>query len=79
MAKIISFGLVFGLLAACLIGRADDAYGAFGGMGRNGFGKLGAIQKNKSGGGGGGTVCTMNGKFDLTNTCNNIYFIGGLK
>jgi hypothetical protein len=32
-----------------------------------------------SGAGGGGSGCTMNGKFDLTNTCNDIYFIGGLK
>ena len=37
------------------------------------FGKQGSA----SGGDGGG--CTMSGTFDLTNTCNNIYFIGGLK
>ena len=76
MARIISLGFLFGLLSALLIGQA---YGAFGGMGRNGFGKLGAVPKKHSSGGGGGTVCTMNGTFDLTNTCNNIYFIGGLK
>jgi hypothetical protein len=27
----------------------------------------------------GGGACPMTGIFDLTNTCNNIYFIGGLK
>jgi len=29
--------------------------------------------------GSGGAGCTMNGIFDLTNTCNDIYFIGALR
>lgn len=31
------------------------------------------------GGGGGGTTCPSTGIFDLSNTCNDIYFIGALK
>lgn len=33
----------------------------------------------KQGSASGSAGCTMNGTFDLTNTCNDIYFIGGLK
>lgn len=32
-------------------------------------------QSSASGSGGGGGGCTMNGTFDLTNTCNDIYLL----
>jgi len=47
----------------------------FGRMGGH-FGKMGVNGKTK---GGGGTPCTSTGIFNLSNVCNDIYFIGGLK
>lgn len=45
----------------------------FGEMGQH-FGKEGADIIPNAGGGGGG--CNMTGIFDITNTCNNIYYLG---
>ena len=71
MRKIIAFTLVILALAA----PERIALGA------PNFGKLGVVPDVPSTGGGGGNACVsgMNGIIDLTNACNMIYFIGGLK
>lgn len=65
---------VFALLASL---AAAQAFG----LSKEGlmFGKLGAISNKKTGGGGGGSSCASTGIFDLSNVCNDIYFIGALK
>lgn len=43
----------------------------------NRFGRLGTFSKKSTGGG--LTPCTSTGIFNLSNVCNDIYFIGALK
>lgn len=61
------------LLTLLMLAGAAHAFGF--GLG-NRFGKMGAFPPGKHGASPG---CTMNGIFDLTNTCNDIYFIGALR
>lgn len=44
----------------------------------NRFGRLGSMGK-KGAGGGGGSSCASTGIFDLSNVCNDVYFIGAMK
>lgn len=63
-----------------LAALAGSIYGAHAiGLGEgNRFGRLGAMGK-KGAGGGGGSSCASTGIYDLSNVCNDVYFIGAMK
>jgi hypothetical protein len=69
--------IVAAILSATLTGALAFNYGGDG----SSFGHMGA--STGAGTGNAPASCSsgslMNGIFDLTNTCNDIYFIGGLK
>lgn len=73
MRRFIAPLLVLLLLSAGVIGAH-----AFGLGEGNRFGRLGFFKK-PGGGGPPPVTCASTGVFDLSNVCNDIYFIGALK
>ena len=73
--------LIIALLIAATIARSEGIYNptAGGWFSFTGWVGGGGAISNSSGGGVAPVSCASTGVFDLSNVCNDIYFIGALK